>query len=162
MSYTPDSQWIRLTALGVFVVATLTDALDGFVARAYNQKTRLGAVLDPLADKLLINLAFVFLAVNQEFRFSVPPWFPVVVLFRDAVIVMGAYVINEYFGPVRVRPRILGKMTTAIQMAYIISVLLDIRLAAWLLWAALGISIMSFLDYVYEGIRQVGNEDSSQ
>lgn len=160
MSYTREQPWLRLAALGVFVAAAVSDALDGFVARAYNQKSRLGAVLDPLADKLLVNLAFVFLAVNHELRYPIPPWLPVIVLSRDVTISLGAYLINEYYGPLRVRPRISGKLTTAIQMAYLISVLLEAGFARGLMWAALAITLVSFVDYLYEGFRQVGNEDS--
>ena len=97
-----------------------------FVARVYDQKTRLGTVLDPLADKLMINIAFVFLAWNNAFKTPVPGWFPVIVLGRDAIIVMGSYLINEFFGPVRIKPRLLGKLTTVFQMSSIAAVLLEV------------------------------------
>ena len=56
VSYTREQPWIRYSALGVYAVAAISDALDGFVARAYNQKTKLGTLLDPLADKLMVNI----------------------------------------------------------------------------------------------------------
>jgi CDP-diacylglycerol--glycerol-3-phosphate 3-phosphatidyltransferase len=161
MMYSREQAWIRLTALGVFLVAAVSDGLDGFVARAYNQKTRLGAVLDPLADKLLINLAFVFLAVNQELATPVPRWMPVIILSRDVIIVLGAYLINEYFGPFRARPRISGKLTTTLQMASIIAVLLEVWFAYPLLLAMITVSVISFFDYLYAGVRQVGDEDDA-
>ncbi len=159
MSYTQDRQWVRLTAVVVYIGAALSDALDGFVARVYDQKTRLGTVLDPLADKLMINIAFVFLAWNNAFKTPVPGWFPVIILGRDAIIVMGSYLINEFFGPVRVKPRLLGKLTTVFQMSSIAAVLLEVSFAYALLMATLGISVVSFFDYLYVGVRQVGNED---
>lgn len=115
MAYRPEEPWLRLAALGTFVVAALSDALDGFVARAYNQKTKLGAVLDPLADKLMLNLSYVFLAVNRQFETPVPAWVPVIIISRDAIIVIGYYLLNEFHGPVHPRPRILGKLTTALR-----------------------------------------------
>ena len=161
MSYTSGKEGIRILAVIVYGVAALSDALDGFVARAYDQKTRLGTVLDPLADKLLINVSFVFLAVNREFATPLPAWFPVIILGRDFIIVVGSYLINEYFGPLRVRPRISGKLTTLFQMGTIAVVLLEWRIAQGLIWATLAISIVSFFDYMYTGIKQIGNEDAT-
>ena len=157
--YTREDDWLRLMALATFTVACISDGLDGFVARAYNQKTKLGAVLDPLADKLLVNVAFIFLAVNRELRQPIPVWFPVVVLSRDIIISAGACLINEFFGPVRVRPRISGKLNTVLQMALIYSALLEWRVTPVLIYATLAVSIISFFDYLKDGTRQVGNED---
>lgn len=161
MSYTRDQQWLRYAALAVFVIASLSDGVDGFIARAYNQKTKLGAVLDPLADKLLINLALVFLAVNTQLATPIPPWFPVIILGRDVIIVIGAYLINEYFGPVRARPQISGKLTTAFQMVLIISVLLELprRFIYGAIYFTLTVAVISFVDYLRAGMKQVGNED---
>ena len=161
MSYTRDQQWLRIAALVTFIVAAISDGIDGFVARAYNQKTKLGMVLDPLADKLLINIALVFLAVNGQLTTPIPAWFPVVALSRDAIIVIGAYLINEYYGPVRAAPHITGKLTTALLMALIISVLLELHRSfiTGLLYATLAFLIVSFADYLYAGVKQVGNED---
>ncbi|MFA6243095.1 MAG: CDP-alcohol phosphatidyltransferase family protein [Candidatus Hydrogenedentales bacterium] len=163
MSYTREAPWFRIAALVTFIVAAISDGVDGFVARAYNQKSKLGAVLDPLADKLLVNLAFVFLAVNDQLRTPIPAWFPVVILSRDAIIVIGAYLINEYFGPVRVKPQVSGKLTTTLQMALIISVLLELngRFIMGLLIGTLVVSVFSFVDYLRAGVKQVGNEDQA-
>ena len=160
MMYTQEEQWYRIAAIITFAVAAVSDALDGFVARAYNQKTKLGAVLDPLADKLLINLAFVFLAVNQELAYPIPPWFPIIVLSRDAIIVMGSYLINEYYGPVRVRPRISGKLNTVLQMVTVFAVLLEAYVAPYILYATLVVSVVSFFDYLRDGIRQISSEET--
>jgi len=161
ISYTREQQWIRYAALSVYVLAGLSDALDGFVARAYNQKTKLGALLDPLADKLIINITFVFLAANDQFACRVPYWFPVVILARDIMIVMGAYTINEFYGPVHVRPRLLGKLTTAFQMSLVIAVLLEVGFAHKLLIATVVVSALSYVDYMYAGVKQIGNEDEA-
>jgi len=159
MSYTHDQTEIRHWALAVYIAAAISDALDGFVARAYNQKTKLGAVLDPLADKLIINIGFIFMAANQNFSDQIPYWFPVVILSRDALIVLGAYLINEYYGPLRVRPRVTGKLTTVFQMGLIIAVLLGVSFAHKLMIATLIVSVISFIHYMYDGIRQIGREE---
>lgn len=159
MSYRPEAVWLRHLAIFVFVVAALSDALDGFVARAYDQKTKLGAVLDPLADKLLVNTSFVFLAVNPHFETRVPAWLPVIVLSRDVFITGGAYLINMFYGPVRVRPRITGKITMLLQNASIAGVLLEVDFAYELLMVMLVFSVISWADYFYKGLEQVGDED---
>jgi CDP-diacylglycerol--glycerol-3-phosphate 3-phosphatidyltransferase len=161
ISYRAEYPWIRYTALGVYISAAISDALDGFVARAYNQKTKLGTVLDPLADKLMINIGFVFMAANPEFGAHIPYWFPVVILLRDAMIVIGAYLINEYYGPVRVRPKISGKLTTVFLMSLMIAVLLNLWFAKHIMYASLVLLAISYFDYMREGIRQIGNEDES-
>lgn len=160
-SYTRDQPWIRYLALGIYVTAAVSDAIDGFVARAYNQKTKLGAVMDPLADKLLINIGFVFLAVNPHFETRVPLWFPVVILSRDVLIVLGAYLLNRYFGPLRVRPRITGKATTVLQCACIIAVLLELEIAYTILTLTIVMTTASFFDYMYAGVKQASEEDET-
>lgn len=159
MSYSRGEPLHRILAAVVFGAAGLSDGLDGFIARAYDQKTRLGAVLDPLADKLMVNTAFIFLAVSNQFETQVPLWLPVMVIFRDAFIVMGMYIVNEYFGPVRVRPRMLGKLNTVLQMAAIFAVLLELEFAWELLVAMMVTMVLSFIDYFWAGSRRARRED---
>lgn len=148
-------------ALAVFVIAALSDGVDGFIARFFNQKSRLGAILDPLADKLLINVTLVFLAVNETYAHPVPRWFPVLVLGRDIIISMGAYVLSDYFRTLRIRPRLTGKCTTSVQLAYIVSVLLNLGLAHALLYLAVMMTIISLTDYLIEGLRQAGRKGTA-
>ena len=102
-------------ALGVFAIAGLTDAADGFLAKRYGLDTRVGAWLDPAADKLLMLasfLALTFIAVT-------PSWLTALVLARDAAIVLGV-LLAKYMGwPLRVQPQLLGKITTAVQVSYV-------------------------------------------
>lgn len=151
--------WILILAWIIYVVAALSDALDGFIARAYNQKTKLGAVLDPLADKLLVNVSFILLAVNEFIEPNVPKWVPVIVLSRDVFITGGAYLINTYYGPVRVRPRLTGKLTAVLQHASILAVLFQLPFAFELLMVMLAACFVSWVDYFYKGFEQVGDED---
>ena len=159
MSYTKEEQWIRHLAIFIFALAAVSDALDGFIARAWDQKTKLGAVLDPMADKLLVNITFVFLAVNQQFDTQVPGWLPVVLLSRDVYITGGAYLLNMYYGPLRVRPRITGKITTVLQTASILGVLMEVSFAWELLMVMVAFTILSWADYTYKWMTQVGYDD---
>ena len=152
--YSREREWLRYLALAVYAMAALSDVADGYVARRLNQHSRLGARMDPLADKLIVNLGFVFMAANSQFEPDVPMWFPVIVLTRDVVIVMGAYLINEYFGPVKVKPRVSGKMTTVFQMSTLIAVLLGVFFVNYLIALAVFFTFVSMADYVYVGIRQ--------
>ena len=104
-------------ALVVFVVAGLTDALDGYVARHANQSTRLGAMLDPVADKLLAGSAYVVLTWSSVVSCTIPVWLTVTLLFRDAMIVVGVVVVNLTVGPREFSPSRLGKVSTALIIA---------------------------------------------
>jgi phosphatidylglycerophosphate synthase len=82
----------------------------------------------------------------------------VLVLGRDVVISMGAFVLSDFFQSLRVRPRLTGKVTTALQLAYIIAVLLNLDLSVGLLYAATLMTLVSLLDYYVEGLRQAGRK----
>jgi cardiolipin synthase len=156
--YSREAVWYRYAALATFAAAGISDAIDGYVARRYNQHTHLGKRLDPLADKLLINLAFVFLAVNTELLTPIPKWIPVIVLARDVVIVVGAYLIHERRGAVVVAPRTVGKATTWAQMISIVAVLLELNpwFVKGLLYVTVALTVASLLVYVRDGIEQAG------
>jgi cardiolipin synthase (CMP-forming) len=110
-----------LWALGLFLAAAVTDVLDGLVARSLNQKTQLGAILDPMADKLLLVTAFIILSLP---RFTIAPpipfWLTATVISRDAFIVLGALVINISTGFSEFRPSRPGKINTFVQVTMII------------------------------------------
>lgn len=155
-SYTQGQDWLRYLALAAYAVASISDVVDGYIARRFNQRSRLGALLDPLADKLMINLAYVFLAVNGEFAAHVPYWFPAIILGRDVCISLGAYLINEFYRPFRTRPRVLGKATTACQNSTVIVILLELPIAPACLMITAAVTALSFVDYVYAGYKQAG------
>ena len=155
LAYTPERAGFRHAALVLYAVAALSDILDGIIARRFNQISRLGKRLDPLADKLLINLSFIFVASNSHFDPGIPLWAPPVFLARDIYIVLGAYFINERYGPFKVRPRRSGKTTTVLQMAAIIGALLANPLTQALLAGALAAAVWSAVDYFFAGYAQV-------
>ena len=157
--YRGDEQWPRYAALAIYVCAALSDAVDGYIARNWNQRSKLGRVLDPLADKLLVNVSFVLLAVNQHLDTQVPMWLPVFVLMRDAIITGGAYLIQRTYGHVDVKPRVLGKMTTIFECAAIIGVLAEVPFAAELLLLMVAVAALSLADYIVQGIRQVRRKE---
>jgi cardiolipin synthase (CMP-forming) len=109
------------SALGIFFIAAVTDGLDGLVARAFNQKTELGAILDPMADKLLLVTAFIVLSMHGfTFTPPIPFWVTVAAISRDIFIVLGALVINMATGFSNFRPSVPGKLNTFVQITLIV------------------------------------------
>ena len=107
-------------ALAVLIVAAFTDGLDGLLARSLNQKTALGAYLDPIADKLLLSSSFVVLAFNGNIRW----WLATLVLSRDILLLTSAAVILVVAGYRPFPPSIYGKLTTALQILLVFAVVL--------------------------------------
>jgi CDP-diacylglycerol--glycerol-3-phosphate 3-phosphatidyltransferase len=114
--------WQRIVAIFVFLVASASDGLDGYVARKYNQRSRLGVVLDPIADKGLLLAAIITLSFSN-WTYEFPLWFPVLVITRDAVILIGTALLHYLQGSVQVKPSWIGKTATALQMVAISMVL---------------------------------------
>ena len=107
------------SALGIFLLASFTDSLDGIIARASNQRTTLGTYLDPMADKLLLIAAFIALSVLQ----FIPVWVSVIVVSRDLILVLGTLVLHLAQTQFIIAPTLLGKTTTFLQLMYIILIL---------------------------------------
>jgi len=116
-------------ALAVFVLAGITDGLDGLFARRFGQQSQLGTVLDPIADKLLLVTAFVVLSMRSVFpepvpsHLPVPFWVTVAVISRDVFIVVGAAAINVMTGFRGFRPSWLGKLNTTVQIIAIAAII---------------------------------------
>ena len=108
-----------LAALCVFVIAGVSDGADGLIARVFNQKSRLGAFLDPLADKILLVAAFVVLAV----RGYIPSWLAVIVITRDLLILLGVLILFLSRGHLKIQPSIFSKITTCLQLGTVFLVL---------------------------------------
>jgi cardiolipin synthase len=103
-----------LLALATFVVAAVTDMMDGYIARTRGTKTRLGAFLDPLADKLLLTASFVTL--TYRFPRVLPFWLTAIVLSRDLLLILVAVLIMLTGGQLHPTPTALGKASTVVQM----------------------------------------------
>ena len=154
-------------ALGVFLVAGLTDLLDGLIARHAGQRTSLGAWLDPMADKLLLVTTFVILTLpGLPLTNHLPLWLTVLVISRDVVIVGVVAIVTLAVGPRTFRPSILGKLATAtfILTSVVVmyfnyreerSMLVDV-----MVWLSLTLTVLSAADYFVK-LRRLVNEPAS-
>ena len=149
----------RWMALAVFAAVAATDAVDGWLARSRGEVTRLGQILDPIADKALL-LSSVILLTRPSLKALAPQfpiWFAWVVISRDVVLIVGAFLVQILHGAVQVRPHLTGKWATALLMASICGALLRIP-AVWfqgLVWVTAGLIAVSGLLYIADGTRQL-------
>src|ERR1700704_16483 len=115
-------EWQRLAAIFVFLLAAVSDGLDGYVARRYNQRSALGVILDPIAYKGLLLSGIITLSITNSSQSDpeygkFPAWFPVLVITRDAVILVGAVILHFFIGnKIKVKPSWTGKVATVCQM----------------------------------------------
>lgn len=107
-------------ALAVFFIASVTDYADGYVARNFNQKTHLGQMLDPLADKLLTTASFIVMALPHEGIESLPVWLAAAVISRDLLILIGSIIVNRITGFKEFKPTWLGKVNTFLELGLIV------------------------------------------
>ena len=155
--------WQRWAALGCFAVAAALDGVDGFVARRFHQKSELGAVLDPLADKLLLVSALILLSLDQKHLGTLPPWLNFTVISRDALVVLGLGVVHFTVGKVKVRTHLTGKAATVLQMAVVVWTLLlwPAEGQWWLAATAAGLTLVSGTQYLIDGLRQLSASPAS-
>jgi cardiolipin synthase (CMP-forming) len=149
-------------ALIVFVLAGITDALDGLIARWSGQKTSLGAWLDPMADKLLLVTTFVVLTLpGLDLTNRLPIWLTVLIISRDVGIVLTVAIVNLAIGPRTFRPSVYGKMATAVYILTAVvamlfnylryhSIVVDV-----FIWGSLVITLISGLHYIRHATRIV-------
>lgn len=146
-----ELQW----ALAVFVVAGLTDLFDGYAARHGSQQTTLGAMLDPVADKILLSSSFLALTWSRGLPLNIPVWLTVITLSRDAIIVVSVAIINLTVGRRVFFPSLLGKLSTASQIVTVGVVLLVNALGRShpavdaIFGLAAALTVLSALHYVY-------------
>ena len=147
-------------ALGIFAVAALTDFLDGWVARRFDQETPLGAFLDPLADKLLLHATFFAATYRQD----LPYWPWIVLIGRDLVLLTGLLILRIFLKKLNraaLKPTFLGKLTTALHMVSLALVLMAINidwavLMAMTLWTVYGVAVVTganAVQYIVMGSR---------
>lgn len=158
-------------AVGIFAVAAISDALDGIVARHWNQMTTLGAILDPLADKAMLVTAVVLLGMEQEPFISFPLWLVVAVVFRDVEILLGIILIHFHVGEIKWGPSWLSKGNTFAQIVAVLAAMSGNALiqvgneGAALVWIqsalpvliglALVTTVSSCVDYTLRGMRHL-------
>lgn len=128
-------------ALIVFIVAGVSDGVDGYIAKKYNAKTKLGAILDPLADKALLVSSYVMLSIMQ----LIPFWLVVTVVFRDIIIIAGYLIMEMFFGTVTMQPLRVSKVNTVVQITFVILMLTSL---AWSLDLSLLIKLVAYLVFL--------------
>ena len=140
--------WLDYFAALLFVLASVTDFFDGFIARSWKQMTKLGAILDPLADKMLILAAFLGLMyINRA-----SPWAILLILVREFFIT-GLRVLMASEGR-SVKASFVGKAKTVTQMFAIGFLMMDWSYGTLLLWLAVAITLYSGFEYVYTYIKE--------
>lgn len=158
------NEWHRLLGLLAFALAAICDGVDGYIARRYHQRSELGAILDPLADKLLLVSGIVLLSFDHApYLQTVPLWLTGTIIGRDMLLLVGMLVIQMMVGKVVARPRVLGKVATVLQMAVILWVLLkweETWFAALTVAAGLCTGVSGLL-YVWDGVRQLSAHPTS-
>lgn len=156
-----------LAALIAFLFAGLTDLLDGLAARIWHQKTKIGVVLDPAADKLLMTAAFVALSFPSLSSPNViPSWLTVVVVGRDVLISSASFILIKLTGPKPFYPTLLGKTSTFCQMFIVLLVLIfnffqtTPALLWWLYYLTLVLTLFSGIHYCSIGVRMLRKQKS--
>jgi len=160
-----------LLAFCLFFVAALSDGVDGYVARKFGQQTALGAILDPLADKLLLTMTFIILTASPHTLVPLPAWLTVAVTYRDLLIMLGAGMVKWLCPTMQFRPIVSSKLTTFFQIATVLVVCLANLLSefhynpAWLSKPIHAISVItgllclvSVLGYYRAGVWMLATE----
>ncbi len=158
LDYSPERDYLRQVALAIFVFAVISDVIDGIIARVKNQRTPAGAILDPLADKLLLMSAFLTLyQVGNAFPVSrFPIWLVVAVISRDVLLLLGAVLTYVLKGRLTVEATKWGKACTFFE-----SIAVIVMLCQWpitLFWYITMVFIgISGIDYLWNGMKQISN-----
>jgi cardiolipin synthase (CMP-forming) len=147
----------------IFCLAGLTDGLDGLLARKLGQRTELGSILDPMADKILLTAAFVTLTVpSVPVPVHIPVWLTILTISRDLLIALSALAIHLQTGHSKFPPTILGKCTTAVQLLTVATCMLAIFmpdwgmvLFPWVIYATTLFTVASGLHYFYRSVKLI-------
>lgn len=152
-----------ISGLIVLVISGLSDGIDGMVARLFNQKSKLGAYLDPLADKIILISAFITLSI----RHMLPAWLTVMVISRDILILMGISIMFLNGMKIKIKPAVSSKITTCLQFITLISILAKDYLAGfgsyypYLFYVTALFTIISFLQYTHQWFKLTGDAKDS-
>ncbi len=142
------------SATGLFAIAAVTDALDGLIARRFNQKTQTGAILDPVADKFLLTSAYLTLSAID----LIPAWLTILVISRDVIIVTGIIILFLFQNGVAIRPSLISKATTVFQLLTILLVMAHDHLGIitsgiqLVYWLTAALTVISGLHYMAVGV----------
>lgn len=151
------------SGLVIFIVCAASDGIDGLVARIFNQKSRLGSFLDPLADKVVLVSAFIALGLIG----LLPSWLTVLVISRDILILLGVFVLFLYGQKLNIHPALSSKITTCCQFVTVSVVLAKDYLPnlsfsyIYLYYLTALFTIISFLQYMYYWFKMLGEDQGS-
>jgi cardiolipin synthase len=147
-------------ALVLFVLASVSDLFDGLLARITNQQTRLGAFLDPLADKFLLITSFILFSIYGW----IPLWMTITVISRDLIVTFGWFLLYLLYDITKVEPSLTGKAAIASQLVLIAYTLFSHATSyigppgGWLLMVVALLTTFSGLQYIYRGLRQASEK----
>lgn len=157
-------EFYRWFAISCFAVAAVSDAVDGFIARHYNQFSELGTILDPLADKLLLVSGIVLLSLRNEPHLPpIPIWLTVTILSRDVILLLGYALIHFVAGGMKIKPHVISKGATVLQMAAVLWALFKLNTQAhyWICVGAAVLTGLSGLIYIFAGMRLLAKHPAS-
>jgi len=165
---------MRYISLTIFFVMAISDGLDGYLARKKGQVTRLGAFLDPMADKLLMACACVLLVSQKAgvVGFKLPPTVAVLIIGKDMFLLLGFLIVYFTTTNIRVVSAWIGKISTTLQLAMVMAILIAPEvsgfIAGWiwflrfLWWSAAVAAIFATLIYIYRGSRYIEEQEQGQ
>jgi cardiolipin synthase (CMP-forming) len=166
--------WMRYISLTIFFVMAVSDGIDGYLARSKGQVTRLGAFLDPMADKLLMACACILLVSEKAgvHGFLLPPTVAVLIIGKDMFLLIGFLIVYFTTANIRVVSALIGKISTLLQLSMVIAILIApeiskfVPLWIWFLrflwWSAAIAAILATLIYIYRGSRYIDEQEKSQ
>jgi len=157
--YTPERAYLKMVALGLFLLAVVSDVIDGALARAHRQKTPAGAILDPVADKTLLISAFLLLyrVAKAHLAVALPLWVVILVVSRDVILLIGGGLILMVDKNRSIEPTAWGKATTFFQMATVTGIILEIPAVRYVWWTMCLLTAASGVDYARRGIHALND-----
>jgi cardiolipin synthase len=158
---------MRYVSILLFLIMAVSDGVDGYLARRKNQITKLGAFLDPIADKLLITSACLLLASQRAHveNFMLPPTVVVLIIGKDLFLLIGFVIVYLITSKIHISPVFIGKLATTLQLSMVAGILIGPEASnllpgwIWLLrilwWSAAGTAILATLIYIRDGSRYI-------
>ncbi|MBN1804348.1 MAG: CDP-alcohol phosphatidyltransferase family protein [Sedimentisphaerales bacterium] len=174
-SLSPGAQnAMRYISIFIFLIMAVSDAIDGFLARVKKQVTKLGAFLDPIADKLLMTCACLLLASEHGHveHFLLPPTVVVLIIGKDLFLLIGFTIVYYITSQIHIAPVFVGKLATALQLSMVAGILIAPEVSSilpgwiWFLrvlwWSAAGTAILATLIYIRDGSRYIEQYEQNQ